>query len=261
MRATFVFALSIACSTDTFVGTDGSAGGDTGGPDAVTPCVQSFCATAKATTCDDFDTAATKWVNDPTNAGSIAVGTTQSTATSCPNALQVVLPAMVQPAAGSEPHGYVLTALGNPNDVTVVLDAFIPNIPNDTGTDGVIFFALRATVDGTWSVRLERSADMSWYLRLHQGTSGTNAPVTNILTGAWNHMTLTVHYKDDNTGSASLTYQTQGTGQTTASISNQPTLPNTGVQQVSSFVVGAAALSAISQPYTFLYDSITIAAN
>lgn len=263
MRSFFLFALLMtACSTDTFVGPDGSTGSDTGGGDAVTPCTPSFCANAKATTCDDFDTATTKWVDDPTNSANIIVGSTQDTATSCPNALSVVLPAMAQPAAGVEPHGYVLTPLGNPGDVTVVLDAFLPNIPSTSGNvDGVTFFALRATLDGTWSVRLERSGDTAWFLRLHQGSSGQNAQVTNILTGAWNHMTLTVHYKDDGTGSASLTYQTQGNGQLTATIPGQPTLPNTGAQQASSFVVGAAALSAISQSYTFLYDSITIAAN
>jgi hypothetical protein len=265
MRAFFLFALFTACSTDTFVTPDASGGGDTGGGDAVTTCTPSFCASQTTTTCNDFDTdtTPTKWFDDPTNSGNIAVGTTQSTTTSCPSALQVTMPAMAQAAVGAEPHGYVVTVLGNPGDVTVNLDAYIPNIPNgDAGiADGVVLFSLRATVDGTWSVRLERSGDTAWFLRVHQGTNnGQNAPVTNIRTDAWNHMTLTVHYKDDSTGSASLTYQTQSNGQQTANVSNQPTLPNTGAQEVSSFAVGAAALTAISQSYTFLYDSITIAA-
>src|SRR5207249_2907047 len=113
------------------------------------------------------------------------------------------------------------------------------------------------------SVRLERSSDTAWFLRLHQGSnlSGGNAVAANVLTGAWNHMTLTVHYRSDLTGSASLTYQTTGTGMTTITINNHATLPNTAGTQVTSFAVGAGALSAISQSYTFLYDSIAIQAN
>ncbi|HEY2370878.1 MAG TPA: hypothetical protein VGH87_31005, partial [Polyangiaceae bacterium] len=95
MRASLLLVSLAACSTDTFVGGD-AAGGD-GGAESGPPCVASFCASAKATTCDDFDMTTNKWVDDPTNNGSITVGSTQSNSTSCPNALQVVLPAMSAP--------------------------------------------------------------------------------------------------------------------------------------------------------------------
>ena len=260
MRASFLLLVLTACSTDTF--TRGDASNDDGSGGDGGTCTQNFCANAKATTCDDFDSPAKDWSNDPTNAPTITIGTTQSTATSCPSALQIVMPAMVAPTVGVEPHGYVTTQLGNPGDVTVAFDAFLPNIPVADGgfVDGMVFFALRGTADGTWSVRLERSGDTAWFLRLHQGAGGASASVPNILTGAWNHMTLTVHYAMDNTGSASLTYQT-GIGPQTAPITGKMTLPNTGVQQSTSFAIGAGALSAITQPYTFLYDSITIDAN
>jgi hypothetical protein len=174
-----------------------------------------------------------------------------------------MIPQMTAPPAGTEPHGYVVTQLGNPGDVTVTFDAFLPNIPvADSGfVDGMAFFALRGTTDATWSVRLERSGDTAWFLRVHEGlSSAPSTPTPNILTNAWNHMTLTVHYATDNSGSASLTYQT-GIGPQTVSVTQHPTLPNTGVQQSTSFVVGVGALSAITQSYTMLYDSIAIQAN
>ncbi len=268
MRAYFLLAVVTACSTDTFTGGDASTGdggdGDVVGADAPA-CVQKFCAKANATTCDDFDTNAQGWGNDLSNSGVFTIGTTPLHATSCPNALQVVMPAMAASSTGTEPHGYVATDLQKPNDVTVTFDAFLPNIPVlDAGfADGIIFFALRGTLDGSWSVRLERSADTAWFLRLHQGspTSVTSAPVMDILTGALNHMTLTVHYAQDLSGSASLTYETTTSSPQTAQLTKVQTLPNTGLEQATGFAIGAGALSAISQPYTFFYDSITINAN
>ncbi|HEX4517089.1 MAG TPA: hypothetical protein VH054_26270 [Polyangiaceae bacterium] len=267
MRAYVLLVVLAACSTDTFTGADASSdeggGGGDGGVDAAPACVQSFCANANATTCDDFDTNAQGWANDTTNSPSFTIGTAQLHATSCPNALQVVMTAMTTSPAGTEPHGYVITDLQKPNDVTVAFDAFLPDIPSaDAGfVDGMVFFALRGTLDGSWAVRLERSADTYWYLRLHQGTGVQSVPVTNILTGALNHMTLTVHNAQDLTGSASLAYQTtQNTSPQTVQLTKVQTLPNSELQSTS-FAIGAGALSAISQPYTFFYDSITIDAN
>jgi hypothetical protein len=270
MRAYVLLVVLAACSTDTFTGadasSDGGGGGGDAGVDAAPACVQSFCANANATTCDDFDTNAQGWANDTTNSPSFAIATTQLHATSCPNALQVVMTAMTTSPAGTEPHGYVITDLQKPTDVTVTFDAFLPDIPiADAGfVDGMVFFALRATSDTLWAVRLERSADTAWFLRLHQGTTTNvqSVPVTNILTGALNHMTLKVHNAQDLTGSASLVYQTtQSASPQTVQLTNVQTLPTSGALLSTSFAIGAGALSAISQPYTFFYDSITIDTN
>jgi hypothetical protein len=255
MRVT-LFLFLAGCSTDTFIGADG--GGDDARAEA--SCASAFCANTQATSCNDFDETANGWTNDSTIG--FTMGTTQSTSTSCPSALQIIMPSM--PANVGEPHAYAIGALGAPGDVTVVLDALLPNIPiTDSGfVDGVAFFALRATTDGGWSVRLERSGDTAWFLRSHQGLTTVNSTsVPNLLTEVWNHMTLIVHYATDSGGTASLTYQTSGTNTNTVTINGHPTLPNTGASQVTSFAVGAGALSAISQSYTFLYDSIAIQAN
>jgi hypothetical protein len=273
MRAYFFLVALTACSTDTFTTPDASTdastdvitGGEAGGGDGGGgPCSQpSFCASQSATTCDDFETPS-KWLADPTNAVNITVGTTQTTSTSCPNALQVVMPSMPAPI-GTEPHGYMLVQLNNPGNVTVDLDALLPTIgQSDAGNvDGVVVFALRGTVDATWAVRLERSGDGAWFIRLRQGASSNvpSAPVPNILMGAWNHLQLNVHYATDTSGSVSLTYTTAGNANQAVKIPSVQTLPNTGVQESASFVVGAGAFAAITRSYTFLYDSITIDAN
>jgi hypothetical protein len=244
----------MACSTDTFTGPDGSSG------DAAA-CTQSFCADAAATTCNDFDEDAQpqKWSTDE-QVGTI--GATQSTFTSCPSALQVVYPQIA--AAPNEPHAYAIGQLGNPRDVTVTFDALLPQIPTASSglVDGFVIFSLRETIDGGWSVRLERSPDQHWFVRLHQGLGGPVVNVGNaddLLLGAWNHMSLNVHY-DTTSGSVSFTYQT-AKGSSTLPLTGVATMAPGAVTQITSFAVGAAALSATSQQYTFLYDSILIQAN
>jgi hypothetical protein len=269
MRTAFLLIAFTACSTDTFTGPDGSTGSDGGSSDDrnggdAAPCTSNFCGSQSHTTCDDFDEAIPpKWANDITATGA-TIDPTQSTATSCPNAMQVVFP-VVATAIG-EPHAYAVAQLGtSAHDVTLAFDALIPQFPSSStgNVDGFVIFGLRETVDGSWSVRLERSPDQHWFVRLHQGTGtsqnlgGSN--VDDILLGAWNHMSLTVHYAADNTGTASFTYQNDK-APVTVQLANVQTM-GTAAGEYLTFAAGAAALSATSKPYTFLYDSIAIDAN
>jgi hypothetical protein len=272
MRRSFLLAFPLvvmtACSTDTFTGVDagdsGTGGDSSGGGDAHA-CVPNFCQSAKASTCNDYDqpTTPSGWSTD-TSSG-LSLGPEQTNVTSCPTALQIVVSPQAAPPVNQEPHAYSVAALGNPGDVTAVFDALLPTIPNaPTGiADGFVIFSLRATADGAWAVRLERSGDTAWFLRVHEGVGvAFSSPTQNILTGAWNHMSLSVHYASDASGSASLTYDT-GSGPQTVTVTGHATLPNTGVSpQVTSFAIGAGVLQApVSQSYTFLYDSISINAN
>jgi len=195
------------------------------------------------------------WTNMD-SAGNFTLGTSQSDFTSCPSSLAVDAPQ--QGMIVGEPHIWLQKTMPGSADVTIELDALLPKL-SGMGSDGFAVLMLRGSIDPLWSIRLERSTDTAWFLRVHEGGMGTpSAAVPNLLLGAWNHLTLAVHFSSDASAKASLTYQTTSNMPSTATV-QQPTVPPMAMPVINLYV-GASATSITSQEWIFKYDSVVVTA-
>jgi hypothetical protein len=235
-------------STDTGTGTDGSGGDGATCPD--------YCAGIKSLFCSDFDgeQAPTDWTATVATAGgAVVVAGTQNK--SCPNGLHSSVPA----AAGNTlagPIALVAKDVAN-GGAHVVLDAdvFLPS--NDTKSY-VGFLGVRPTAEQGTGAFVTHHGDAFWFIS-NAASGNINIAINpSPLTGAWNHMTLDVHFGQGNAGSVSLTYT--GTDNATHVATGMGTTANAAVTggvtvEAGMFVSGYTGSEAAFDAY---YDNVVL---
>ena len=286
----FLFVFLCACSTDSF--TSGDSGADAGGDGAVDAgppdcgTGPTFCQQQPPPSpgtfggCDDFDESTISnngWTADTNGTPTAALDVGDYA--SCPASLLIDVPTQTTPTGNQFAHFYLTQSIPSAplTSGKVVLDfeAKLPKLPTPDGgatgasdsgialTDGLEVVLVRRSNDLSYNVRIERSADGFWFLRMGTGSSGgvateVSAPLTP-LEGVWNHITLTIQFSSSATGGAQMTYTT---------VANQPALAKTppgantdGSGAALNVNVGAAATTATSQEWFFGYDNVVLSAD
>gem|GEM_PF-4702607 len=241
---------------------DGGSAASDGGNDAaadapidVSSCTPpTFCSSQTATFCADFDEPGDAGWSNAVSDGAV-MGTSQAEFVSCPSSLVVDMPPVGTITPNEGPRAVLtktFTQIGV-TQITVDIDLLLPQL----ALEGFVVLAITTTVDDSWWLDLEHSADGSWFLRVHQGasTSTPSAAVTNPLLGAWNHMRLTVPVSTSATTVSTLTYATT-TGAATVMVA-AATIPTGGVASPeASLNIGAIATSTTSEEDKFYFDNV-----
>jgi hypothetical protein len=231
--------------------------GDTGADGSDGAACPGYCSglTTKNLFCSDFDgeVAPTDWTATvATGSGAVIVAAGKDV--SCPNGLHASVP---QAAASSAAGPIALVS----KDVAsggghVILDADVYLPSNDTKSY-VGFLGVRPTAEQQTGAFVTHHGDAFWFVS-SAGNGGMNIAINPApLTGAWNHMTLDVHFGQGNAGSISLTYTgadnathtTTGTG-TTANASVTGVTVEAGM-----FVAGFTGSEAAFDAY---YDNVVL---
>jgi hypothetical protein len=266
MRACLLLLTLTGCSTDAFEATDG--GGDAGGGGADCGAAATFCSKQPQSTvfyCSDFDestTTITGWSVDVQ--GTASVAPSNADFTSCPNSALFDLQQQGAVSLGSQAHAWLhATAPSSSASIVLAFDVTLPTLGSGVSVDDVTFLRLSKDQDTSWHVALEHSSDGGWFVRVHQGTGVSTTPsngLNNPLLGSWNHMTLTVLFAGDSTGTVDLTYASTTSSNATINTIVGPNMRAADApgSQVT-LDMGVEAESATDQDYKATFDSITLA--
>ena len=256
----FLAVLTMGCSTDTFVGTDGSPGADAGTGDAiaadvatidVAACAPTWCSTQPQMAnqlCTDFDKSSTLPLDWGLETSGGPVSLSISPADQC-QSLHSHMP-IITATGGSAARLIHATNVQFPTGVHAVLtlDVFLP--VNDPGGP-MYYFALRG---GGVSVGLFERPDGTFWLQSTQTQNTLAVPLASQgpVRGKFTPMTLDVTY-EPNQLSAALTYRRGDDN------SEQQINGNGNVVQLSgtvTFAVGMYATSTTTTAVDAYYDDI-----
>lgn len=236
-----------------------TGGSDTGGDASCTG--PDFCSSIKNPLfCSDFDMELmpTDWTTVTSGGGTVAI--VQNEEVSCPNGLHSSVP-MAATSTTMGPVAKVTKAitsmLSTTTHVVIDIEVYLPS--NDTKSY-VSFFGVRPTAEVGTGAYVTHHGDAFWFISTAGFANGNlNVAISPApLTGAWNHMTLDVHFGSLTAGSATLTYtgadnmshMVTGTGTTAnAAVTGGVTLE--AGMQVSGFTGAEAAFDAY-------YDNVVL---
>ncbi len=252
-------------NTDVTQNQDGQAGDTGNGGDSSTADASDaascpdYCTglSTKNLFCSDFDgeVAPTDWTATvATGGGAVVIAGGQNV--SCPNGLHASVPQ----SAGNALAGPI--ALVSKDVATagnhVVLDADVYLPSNDTKSY-VGFLGVRPTGEQGSGAFVTHHGDAFWFVSVAQPANGTlNIAISPApLTGAWNHMTLDVHFGQNNAGSVTLTYI--GADNASHMVTGMGTTANAAVTgatvEAGMFVAGFTGSEAAFDAY---YDNVVL---
>ncbi len=245
-------------NADSQNGPDGQAQDVANGSDSSdgTANCPDFCATVNPTPafCSDFDKEATPadWsATNVTNGGAVTIASAEEV--SCPSGLSVSLPMISLGSTNTSQAKVVknVAAIQSALHAVLKLEAFLPS--NDTASY-VIFFGVRSTADTKSGIFLTHHGDAFWFLT--QNGFGMNVAIpTAPLTGAWNAMTLDVHFGGAQSGSVSFTYT--GTDNATHTVNANGATANAAVASTT-IEVGMEAPGTTEAAFSAYYDNVVL---
>ena len=255
MKLVFATLVLAACSSDTFVAPDAATdvateAGPIDGGDEAPVCQHSTQTCPSNAVCADFDNGTTggfvKYV-----VGAASADVSPDLYNSCPNGLATTLDAI--DAGATDVFGGVVgsVSLNSSVDVhgTLSVQVVLPAKP----TGGYLFFfSIGANHDPATGVGLVY-VNGEWQLRM-----GNNSTSLDPLTGAWNPITLKVHFTSGGTGtngSAELDFLDSSSQQQNKTLSLQP-LAIAGVTSLDG-TFGVGTLSSTG-PLLVTYDDATL---
>jgi hypothetical protein len=254
LRSALALVVVCSCSTDTFVGGDGSAdaSSDTSAADA--SCGPSFCATqalSQGTVCTDFDESSsvpTDWTQELLHGGSVSI--TSSSADAC-QSLQALMPS--QPDAGQTGNSLariskLMTVAGTSAHATLDLDVLLPT--NDT-MSYAFFFGIRA---GNVTIGLTHHGDPYWFVSSSPASVNLALATAGPVLGKWTHMTFDLKYETAQT-TVSLTYVRADTN-AQDNVTGSAPVGATGVPNAVTFQVGIEAPGFVETNLAASYDNV-----
>ena len=251
MKLVFATLLLAACSSDTFVAPDASTDAAIDRGDEAPVCQHSTQACPANALCADFDDGSTggftKYV-----VGAAGAAVSPDVFVSCPNGLATTLDAI--DAGATDVFGGVVgsVSLTSSVDVHGSLSVQVVLPPKPAG-EFLFFLSIGANHDSATGVGLAY-LNGEWQLR-----GGNNSTSVDPLTGAWNPITLKVHFTSGGTGtngSAELDYL-DSSSQTQVKNLSLPPLALAGVTSLDG-TFGIGTLTSTSGPMLVTYDDATL---
>jgi hypothetical protein len=244
-----------ACSTDTFVGPDGSVGDS--GPDDVrsneggsvdaSPCNPTPLTCTPNQVCNTFDQSQPTLApfGDASQNGG-AVTFTSDQFMTCPHAVAAMAPQTTGQARGAFGASAAITGVAVTH-ARVELDVLLPK--NVTGSTAFVF--LYANSDTSHGVGLVNQGG-NWFVL--DTTSGQNQGIDPRV-GAWNHVALDVTFSESsNLGKVELDY-IDSSGKPQIESFGSQTLVGTTIQSVA-FIAGVVPYGTTTAPTTAYFDDV-----